>query len=380
MQILVNATSVRLGGGITVLRNLLPALTEADGGRHRYVVIAHEDSADIIDPRRSRVVVETARAGKSLVSRMSWEQLRLPLRSLIDRADVVFSPGGIAVLGCPKPQVLMFQNMAPFEARVVARAPTPKRHRLLLLRHLGALSGRLAQRVVFISDYARNAIAPLIGGGSQRSRVIHLGRDEAFQPSAATGAGADATAARFALPARYLLSVSQFYFHKNFLELIDAFATAIPDLPDDVALVIAGGEHEPAYARAVRERIEVRGLGARVRLLGEVPYSDLPTLYARCLAVIFPSVVESFPNVLVEGLASGAPTFASALGPMKEIAGDAAEYFDPYDRAAISRAISRACSETELRDGMRARGIARASQFTWNKTAHELLGVMEAAA
>lgn len=377
MQILVNATSSRLGGGITVLRNLLPALAEEDGGKHRYLVVAHEDAAAAIDPAHPRISVETAQSGPSLVSRLCWEQLRLPWRSLTERVDVVFSPGGIAVVGTPKPQVLMFQNMGPFEPRVLARAPTHKRRRLLLLRHLGAMSGRLATRVVFISEYARDGIRPLIGAGAERSHVIHLGRDRAFRPAAGTGPSAEAIAQRFGLTGRYLLTVSQFYFHKNFVELIDAFAATVSDLPEDITLVIAGGEHEPRYAHEVRKRIVSHGLSSRVRLLGEVAYEDLPALYARCLAVIFPSTVESFPNVLVEGLASGAPTFASDVGPMREIAGDAADYFDPHDRRDIARAITRACSRTDVREDLRARGIARADRFSWGKTARELLGVME---
>jgi glycosyltransferase involved in cell wall biosynthesis len=375
MRILVNAISARLGGGITVLRNLLPALTQVDGGAHEYVVVAHEGAAEAMDPRHPRVRFEVARPHDSLASRLSWEQLELPILTLRDRADLVFSPGGLAVFGSPRPQVLMYQNMAPFEPRVVARAPRHEQRRFFLLRELGVLSGRIAHRIVFISRYAQRSILPRIGGRALDSRCIYLGRDPAFRPEAAQSPEATQLLTRLRLPQRYLLSVSQFYFYKNFVELVEGFARALPLLPADLGLVIAGAEHEVEYARAVRQRIASRGLADRVHLVGAVPYADLPSLYARAHAFIFPSTVENFPNILIEGLSSGAPTFASKLGPMPEIAGDAASYFDPYEPDDIASALIRAGSDDALRDTLRARAAIRVQRYAWTRTARELLDV-----
>jgi len=375
MRVLVNATSARLGGGITVMRNLLPAFVEADGGAHEYIVVAHEDSAAAMDPHHRRVRFEVAKTSESLTSRLVWEQLELPVRSLLDRADVLFSPGGLAVLASPKPQVLMYQNMAPFEPRVMARVPAHERRRFFLLRELGALSGRIARRIVFISRYAQRSILPRIGGRALDSDCIYLGRDPAFRPEAVLDPVARVAFDQLRLPPRYLLSVSQFYFYKNFVELVDGFARALPSLPPDVCLVIAGAEHQQDYAAAVRERIERHALRDRVRLLGAVPYQQLPMIYARAMAFLFPSTVENFPNILVEGLGSGAPTVASKLGPMPEIAGDGAAYFDPYDTGDIARAIERATNDESLRETLSARGIERVKRYSWDSTARQLLRV-----
>jgi glycosyltransferase involved in cell wall biosynthesis len=116
-----------------------------------------------------------------------------------------------------------------------------------------------------------------------------------------------------------------------------------------------------------------------VQLVGAVPHEDLPGLYARAQAFVFPSSVENFPNILVEGLSSGVPTFASRLGPMPEIAGDAASYFDPYDPDDIARALVRAVLDDELRRTLRSRALARVGRFAWPSTARELLGVFEEA-
>ena len=102
-------------------------------------------------------------------------------------------------------------------------------------------------------------------------------------------------------------------------------------------------------------------------------------IYARAMAFLFPSTVENFPNILVEGLSSGAPTFASKLGPMPEIAGDAASYFDPYDTDDIARAIERATNDERLRETLAMRGIARVQRYSWHRTAAQLVRVLEEA-
>jgi len=122
---------------------------------------------------------------------------------------------------------------------------------------------------------------------------------------------APATLASLGVRRPYVLAVSHFYHYKNYVELVRGFAHARPRLPKDVTLVIAGGEHEVDYAARVRHTIELEGVQDCVQLLGEVPYKDLPPLYAAASLFVFPSSCENFPNILVEGMASGAPTLAS---------------------------------------------------------------------
>jgi glycosyltransferase involved in cell wall biosynthesis len=377
MRILVNATSARLGGGITVLRNLLPALAAVDGGRHEYTVVALADVAAAMDPNDPRIHFVPFRH-KGLGARLFWEQLSLPLRAALTRADVLFCPANVAVPGAPVPQVLMFQNMAPFDARVCATASRPVRRRLAVLRWLGIASARAAKRLVFISRFAQRWILPQLHISPLSSDCVYLGRDAAFTPAALERA--PATLARLGLRRPYVLSVSHFYHYKNFVELVRGFARARPRLPPEATLAIAGGEHNTEYAAQVRAAIAEAGIASSVKLLGEVPYADLPPLYAAAHLFAFPSSCENFPNILVEGLASGAPTLASRVGPMQEIARDGAAYFDPFDPDDIARAISEAWSDAPARDSLRQRGIAQAGRFDWEETARQLLPVLERAA
>ena len=65
----------------------------------------------------------------------------------------------------------------------------------------------------------------------------------------------------------------------------------------------------------------------------------------------------------------GVPVACSNASSLPEVAGDAALLFDPRDEAAISSALGRLLDDAALAEGLRARGLARAREFTWERTA-----------
>jgi glycosyltransferase involved in cell wall biosynthesis len=378
MKVFINATSVRLGGGITVIRNLLPAMLEVDDARHEYTVVSRADVRGWLDPGHPRVkFLASEVGGRSAVTRFLWEQIDLPLRAKLASADVLLSPANLAVAAASVRQVMIFQNMAPFDSDVVSRMPRSKARRLKVLRRLGIESARRVTDIVFISDYARKAIGAQLGPSKRRTHRIYLGRDVAFSPDAMQRA--PQMLEQLGIRRPYILSVSQFYAYKNFVELVVAFSRARRFLPDDVTLCIAGAEHEQDYAAAVRRVIQHEGLQDRVRLLGQIPYDKLPPLYAAASMFVFPSTCENFPNILIEAMASGVPTLASKLVSMPEIAGDGAAYFDPFNADEIAEQIGYYWANEPARESLRARGIERSQRYSWNETARALLGVLEGA-
>ncbi|MBS2021164.1 MAG: glycosyltransferase [Deltaproteobacteria bacterium] len=373
LHIVVNATSARLGGGITVLKNLLPALTQVDEGKHTYTVIAARESIAALELHHPRVQVRTPKIASQVPARVLWEQLGLPLEAR--GADVLFSPASVGVLRAPVPQVLMFQNLAPFDPRLLAHLPLRHKARFLALRQLGRISAQASQRVVFLSEHAREVTTPQLGISTSLVRRIELGRDVTCTPEAALQAGPVLT--RLGLTRPYVLCVSHFYFYKNLLELVDAFARARPGLPPGTLLALAGAPSDESYAAEVKARVGSLGLTEHVRLLGPVPSADLPALYAASELFVFPSTCESFPNILVEAMASGAPTLSSKLGPMPEIAGDGADYVDPFDVEAMARELVRLLNDPAARESLRQRGLQRAAQYSWERSARALLQVLE---
>jgi glycosyltransferase involved in cell wall biosynthesis len=108
---------------------------------------------------------------------------------------------------------------------------------------------------------------------------------------------------------------------------------------------------------------------SRVRFMGAVPDSKLPSLYRGAEALIFPSLYEGFGLPPLEAMACGTPVVTSNVTAMPEVAGDAALLVDPTSVEQIAEAMKRIVSDTALRHQLRAKGLLRAAQFPWANTA-----------
>jgi glycosyltransferase involved in cell wall biosynthesis len=169
--------------------------------------------------------------------------------------------------------------------------------------------------------------------------------------------GADAELDALGLPDRFVVFPGNLWPHKNHERLVRAHALAGLG---DVELVLTG----QTYGRPLPG-----AANGRVRHLGHVPFEQLPALYRRATAMVFPSLFEGFGMPLVEAMASGCPVAASARGAIAETCGDAALLFDPEDEEAIAGAMRRIVEDEDLRGRLRADGLLRAAGFRWDDVA-----------
>jgi glycosyltransferase involved in cell wall biosynthesis len=76
-------------------------------------------------------------------------------------------------------------------------------------------------------------------------------------------------------------------------------------------------------------------------------------------------------------MASGCPVVVSNAAALPEVCGDAAIYVDPNDTQSIAAGMQRALSDETLRSDLIERGLRRAKNFTWEKTARDTLEVFD---
>ena len=106
-----------------------------------------------------------------------------------------------------------------------------------------------------------------------------------------------------------------------------------------------------------------------MRVLGEVPDSDLPGLYSGALACVYPSLYEGFGLPVLEAMQCGALVITSRDPAILEVSGDAALHVDAEDTAALAEAMRAVAANSGGFDEVRQRALARAAQFSWQKTA-----------
>jgi glycosyltransferase involved in cell wall biosynthesis len=142
----------------------------------------------------------------------------------------------------------------------------------------------------------------------------------------------------------------------------------------DLRLIVVGGQGwktSPIF-RQLREL----GIENRVHFAGYLEDSELPAFFGVCEAFVFPSLYEGFGMPILEAMACGALVLTSDRGAMKEVAGDAAGYFDPEDPRSIADAIEKFVVRGEGREELVARGRERARMFTWESAADKVMEVL----
>src|SRR5581483_235198 len=124
-----------------------------------------------------------------------------------------------------------------------------------------------------------------------------------------------------------------------------------------------------AWAGDVRPYFAASQGLAGARLLGYVDDGLLPGLYRGALAFVLPSHYEGLGLTCLEAMACGTPVIASDRAALPETCGDAAVLVDPDDPAAMAAAVLRVCTDESVRAQLRARGLARVSDRTWDRAA-----------
>ncbi|MBC8098858.1 MAG: glycosyltransferase family 4 protein [Armatimonadetes bacterium] len=166
----------------------------------------------------------------------------------------------------------------------------------------------------------------------------------------------------------YILAVGTVQPRKNYVRLAQALAQIRTQ--HDIGLVIVGGKgwlDAPIYT-AIRDL----GLSDVVHFTGFADEADLPALYSGAVCVALPSLYEGFGIPILEAIACGVPVVTSNLSSLPEVAGDAALLINPYDVEALTHALNRLITDSDLRTTLIARGDERVKQFTWDSAAQQL--------
>ncbi|MCC7372895.1 MAG: glycosyltransferase family 4 protein [Chloroflexi bacterium] len=280
--------------------------------------------------------------------------------------DLVHDPTGVSpLLLTTRQRVATIHDVIP----LIYPAASTTLDRLIYHRWLPSVARRL-DAILTVSECSRHDIVRLLRVDPARVHVTPNAVGPEFAP--ATPEQITTVTARQGITGPYLLYVGSVEARKNLTRLLHAFA-ALPEDARGWQLVIVGAsgwKSSPVYAT-----VEQLRLGDRVRFLGFVPDADLPALYSGADLFVFPSLYEGFGLPVLEAMACGTAVITSSTSSLPEIAGDAARLCDPLDVPGLTTALRELLREPAHRQELAARGLARAAQFTWDRTAQATLDV-----
>jgi glycosyltransferase involved in cell wall biosynthesis len=282
------------------------------------------------------------------------------------KPDLLHLPQMSAPLASPLPLVATIHDVIPFvmEDYRASRA-------MRLYTEIMARSVKKAKRVIAPSESARQDIARVLGIPLEKITAIPEAADPALVP--ATDDSARRLVARqWGVGGRYLFNIGGFDRRKNLPLLIEAFAAAVPSLPDDIQLVIAGAPHTgnervfPPLEPVIRQH----GVEGRVVLTGRVSNEERRALYQAAHVYITPSIYEGFGLTPLEAMACGVPAIVANRTSLPEVVGDAGLCVEP-EVDNLAKAIVSLMTEDARRDDLSKRSLERSAMFTWAEAARQ---------
>jgi glycosyltransferase involved in cell wall biosynthesis len=240
----------------------------------------------------------------------------------------------------------------------------------LYARTMAGIAARRARVVMADSTYTKSEVIELLGIPEAKIRVVPLGVAASLSRPA-PDAIASFVRSR-GLPRDYLLYVGARKRHKNLELLLEALARIPAERRPP--LVLSGGPLAPDSPLA---RLATQlGVGFSLTFAGDSrDDASLACLYAGAALYVHPALTEGFGLPPLEAMACGTPVLSSSGGSLPETVGEAAAVLPPSDPQRWAREIEGLLESESRRAELIRRGLARAREFTWARTASLTMGV-----
>ena len=351
------------GGMEVAALELIPALAKA-APDVRFTAFINREAADAKDGPWGELLpaVTVPVNARNRVQWVRGEQLLLPRLAARAGVDLVHS------LASTAPAWGRFRRVVTVHDLIYARFPEAHAGiRDLGMRVLVPLAVRRSDRTIVDSHSTQRDLVELLHTPTERIDVVPLGIGSIKRREPLPERD---LRERFELgERRVVLSLSAKRPHKNLLALIGALALIAPERRP--LLVLPG--YPTAHEADLRARARAEGVEADVRFLGWLSGEEFEGLWQVSDAFVYPSLYEGFGLPVLEAMARGVPVACSNASSLPEVAGEAALMFDPHDERAIAGALERLLSDRPEAERLRARGLERAHEFTWERTARMTL-------
>ena len=291
----------------------------------------------------------------------TWEQYSLPAAAKRIRADVLHAPATTGPWWQPVPTVFTIHDTIPWQSGEWSFAPPGfYRDRVLPAAY------RRASAIITISDTSRRDILARWPDLERKLHVISPGVDERYLE--AVPDSQPVVIGDRVVPEPYLLYLGGADPRKRLMWALQAWWSASRD-----ATMVVCGLEAAAHDR-IRSSVP-RHVRDRLILAPYVREDDMPRLYMRAAAVLYPSLYEGFGMPVIEAQAVGTPVLFSDVGSLTELKGPAAVILPTDDLSAWVRMIDVLLQPQSPRGGPDGVARAWARQYSWDAYTSRTLDV-----
>lgn len=351
-----SGTGVYLAALLRELPKLDPSLELIEIAPNANRPVSRDES---IGRRMTREVIDDPR-----VQRGVWELGGVAAAACRARPDVLHIPSFAAPVLSPCPLVVTVHDVIPLMLPEYRASVAMRAHLAALSRTIGWASLVLAPSESAASDIARHLPVP-----RELIRVTPEAADESFVPTA------DPIAARehvrhLGVTGRYVFNIAGLDARKNLPMLLEAFAMLKARISEPIQLVIGGAAHSgnQSVFPPLEPAIKRLGIESSVVLTGRVSDADKLALYQAADLYVTPSLAEGFGLTALEAMACGVPVIVANRTSLPEVIRDGGLHAEP-NLASLASLMRLVLSNPGAAADLRERGLVRAAEFSWTRTA-----------
>jgi len=303
---------------------------------------------------------------KSKLLRVLWEQFALPIKAKKNKIDILHCPAHVISLFFPGKIVLTIHDLS-----FKLFPKTFKISNRIYLNFIVPLSVKYADKIITVSKNTKEDLIREYNVNEDKIRVIYNGVDNKYTIINNRNK-VENIKIKYELPEKFVLYLGTLEPRKNLKNLIKAYSKI---KEKKTKLVIAGGKgwlYEDIFSLVNDKKME-----DKVIFTGYVDEKDIVALYNAATLFVYPSLYEGFGLPPLEAMACGTPVITSNVSSLPEVVGDAAITVDPYNINGLAEEINKVLGNEVLQKAMIKKGIERAKEFTWEKTARETIRVYE---
>ncbi len=370
-------------------RELLSAILNLDHQNEYWLFLdaetAHESKN--LPERAKRVIVQTSRAATQAASASGHRSLRdlwamgRAVQSRGRQIDVFYFPSVYTFF----PVRIRAKVIVTIHDTIAEHYP-----HLIFPNRLAQLRWRLKVRwaisqadfVATVSEAAKRDIVMEFGLKKETVKVVPDAVSETFHPLYNDPATSQVLAKYGVEPdKRIILYVGGISPHKNLATLLDAYRSLTQRRAlNNLRLVLVGDVQGDVFYSdyvALRRKAEALGLTNQVTFTGYLSDSDLIHFYNAAQVLVMPAFDEGFGLPAVEAMACGIPVVASRTEALREVVGEAGLYFNPHVPEELTNRVQELLDDAHLRTELGQKGLARAREFSWERSARAALAAFE---
>ena len=352
------------------IRNLVLNLQKIDK-TNDYVLFARKEDFEAI--QNLGFIIQESK-WKIVETDIKWHSVSEQIRfaSILEKAklDIVHFPYFSVPIFYNRPFVVTIHDL------IINHFPTGKastlafpiyKMKLFAYRVIIKKAAQKAKKIITVSNATKEEILDHLRVDKDKVVVVYNGVDE--------GISNEEQNTKYKLQnTKYFLYVGNAYPHKNLERLLLAFSELLKE-NKNVKLVLVG--REDYFYNKLKDKLKNMNLKNSIIFYQEINDKELVNLYKNALALVMPSLMEGFGLPVAEAMTNGCPVLASEIPSLKEIAKEAAAYFNPQNVEDMAKALGLMINDEGLRSEMIKKGYERVKIFSWEKSAKETLKVYE---